>query len=155
MCCEKRLREQELLRQEKRRLMGILSMCKNNCWEGVKTTETNSCQWYSVKGQEEMGINCPSASSGPTSLASSCSEPCVAHCADSPVAFQASPVVVTLPDLILTSFPQSTAVGSSLSAAVGSSLSAGGVPISSGGPIGLEAGSGLCLISPPLHCTLS
>ncbi|NWW55484.1 KRFT protein, partial [Pedionomus torquatus] len=34
---------------------------------------------------------------GPTPLASSCSEPCVARCADSTVAIEASPVVVTLP----------------------------------------------------------
>ncbi|KFV07224.1 Beta-keratin-related protein, partial [Tauraco erythrolophus] len=35
----------------------------------------------------------PCGTSGPTPLASSCSEPCVARCADSTVGIQAPPVV--------------------------------------------------------------
>ncbi|KFQ32653.1 Feather beta keratin, partial [Merops nubicus] len=53
---------------------------------------------------------------GPTPLASSCSEPCVARCADSNVFIEVSPAVVTLPGPILTSYPQNTAVGSSTQA---------------------------------------
>ncbi|XP_065603743.1 feather keratin Cos1-1/Cos1-3/Cos2-1-like [Cyrtonyx montezumae] len=70
---------------------------------------------------------------GPTSLASSCNEPCVRQCQNSTIVIQPSPVVVTLPGPILSSFPQNTAVGSSTSAAVGSILSSEGVPINSGG----------------------
>ncbi|NXU32237.1 KRFJ protein, partial [Thalassarche chlororhynchos] len=85
----------------------------------------------------------PSASSGPTPLASSCSEPCVTCSADLTVAIQASPVVVTLPGPILTSFPQSTAVDALCQLLLGPP-SARGFPISSGASIGLGAGSGLC-----------
>ncbi|KFV45165.1 Feather keratin Cos1-1/Cos1-3/Cos2-1, partial [Tyto alba] len=39
----------------------------------------------------------PCSASGPTPLASSCSEPYVAHCITSTVFIEPSPVVVTLP----------------------------------------------------------
>lgn len=36
---------------------GILSMCTNTWWEGVKQMLPDSFQWYPVKGQGAVGTN--------------------------------------------------------------------------------------------------
>jgi len=51
------LRELELLSLQKRRLRGILSMCRNVWWEGVDIKEPDSPQRCPLAGQEVMRTN--------------------------------------------------------------------------------------------------
>lgn len=42
---------------EERRLRGILAMCRNTRWEGMKKTEPVSSQWRPLTGHEAVGTN--------------------------------------------------------------------------------------------------
>lgn len=65
--CEERINELALFSLEKKRLRGNSSMCINTCREGIKVTDTGSCQWCLVMIQEAIGTNRNTGSFIPTS----------------------------------------------------------------------------------------